>query len=1000
MMIFDSIKKRLNNTIILIKNTWNINKKFIPYFDRIEKYTTLKRIDEDIDVDIVKIYQEIKDYDSVRYSSEILRYDSFLLKAKEHNKTIEAIDKVVKEFSYSSFIDTPNIEKLNYYVSIVEKIKSFIFIDEIYLDFCKQVTEIKENYDIINQQFSLLDLYEKSFAFEGDYYFDNSEKNKLTKKLEPLLLCLKQSDKMFYDFSKLEKIDNLIAIHNDNYVKNHKKDLIFSNIGGKSLDEEQREAILRDEKANLVIAGAGSGKTLTICGKVKFLLERENVNPEDILLLSYSKKSAEDLSKKAKEIDGRLMVGTFHKLGLDILKVTQNKIFTVEEQYNAIIEAYFREEMKNKPDMLEKVLNYFAFYLTSFRHNKKYDTPGEMYEDLKMCDYSTLKTMLELYSNPDKKETIKKEIVKSFEEMAIANFYFINGVDYIYENPYEIDVSTIEKRQYKPDFYLKEYGIYHEHYGIDIEGKASQYNGEEAQIYVDGIKWKRNIHQTNHTTCIETYSYEFEDGTVFKKLRQRLIGKGVKLKPLSNKEIYDALLSIYEGQNFKSFINLIKSFLSLYKARYKTESQLDVFKSYPFQNGYESARANLFLDIVKDVYLYYIDYIRSRDRIDFDDMILKSSDALELTNKFSYKYIIVDEFQDISYSRMLFLKKLIQKGNSRLFAVGDDWQAIYRFSGCDLNIFLNFSDFFGTSQINLITSTHRNSQELQEIASSFIQANPEQHNKKIKSEKHLINPVKIVYYIDDKYAGLLKILSSIYKINNNASVLILGRNNKDINDYLTTRFYKDKFTRVDNGELVVSKDFPTLNLKYSTVHGSKGLEDEFVIIINADNTRLGFPNRIEDDEMLNLVLSGESDFEYAEERRLWYVALTRTKTYTYILSNLNNPSIYVKEIKEKCEVEDLEIFEAKGDSINCPHCKSGRLVTRTNELNGSEFYGCSNYPFCHYKINDFRAVERGLKCSECGDFLVYRKGPYGPFYGCHNYPRCKHKEEYSKEKFS
>ena len=999
MGFFDSIKKGFNNAVSWVKNTWNLNEKFTPYFNKREKFSTLRKINESIDSDITRIYQEIKAYNPTKYASAISRYERFIPKVREHNNTIETIDNGMKGFNFRSFIDAPlehNISELNPYLIIVEKIKSFSYMDETYSNFCSEVLEIKNNFEFIKRQFLLLDLYKKVFDFNGDFYFDILEKNKIIAKLEPLLLCLKETGKRYYDFSKLDQIDQLIKEHNDEYVKTHKNDLLFNNIRGNSLDDEQREAILREEMANLTIAGAGSGKTLTICGKVRFLLETKKVNPEDILLLSYSKKSAEDLSRKVKEIDERLTVGTFHKLGLDILKQTQNRVFDVEEQYNAIIESYFREEMKNRPEMLEKVLNYFAFYLATTKHNKKYETPGDMYEDLKKCDYRTLKTLLELSTNPDKKETIKKEIVKSFEEMAIANFYFINGIDYIYENPYEVDVSTAEKRQYNPDFYLKNYKIYHEHFGIDKNGNASQYKGEEAQAYVDGISWKRNIHQTHNTICIETYSYEFEDGTIFKKLKQELLNKGVKFKPLTKNEIYDALLSIYEGQNFKSFINLIKSFLSLYKARYKTESQFDKFRNYSFENGYERERAGLFLDIVKDVYLYYMDYIRSKDRIDFDDMILQSSDALMNTDNFSYKYIIVDEFQDISYSRMLFLKKLIEKGNSRLFAVGDDWQAIYRFSGCDLNIFLNFSDFFGVSQTSFITSTHRNSQELQDIAGPFIKQNPEQYNKTIKSDKHLTNPVKIMYYTDDKYSGLLGILNSIYKINNKASVLILGRNNKDIEDFYTTRFYRDKFAKVENGDLIVSKDYPTLNLKFSTVHSSKGLEDEFVIIINADDSRLGFPNKVEDDELLNLVLSSKSNFEYAEERRLWYVALTRTKTYTYILASQNNPSIFVEEIKDKCEILNPEVLEIDNGHISCPHCKSGRLVIRTNGLNGKKFYGCSNFPFCNYKIDDFRAVDRNLRCPICGEFMVYRKGPYGAFYGCRNYPRCKHKEEYFK----
>lgn len=131
-------------------------------------------------------------------------------------------------------------------------------------------------------------------------------------------------------------------------------------------------------------------------------------------------------------------------------------------------------------------------------------------------------------------------------------------------------------------------------------------------------------------------------------------------------------------------------------------------------------------------------------------------------------------------------------------------------------------------------------------------------------------------------------------------------------------------------------------------------------------------------------------------RRLWYVALTRTKTYTYILASQNNPSIFVEEIKDKCEILNPEVLEIDNGHISCPHCKSGRLVIRTNGLNGKKFYGCSNFPFCNYKIDDFRAVDRNLRCPICGEFMVYRKGPYGAFYGCRNYPRCKHKEEYFK----
>jgi DNA helicase-4 len=189
-----------------------------------------------------------------------------------------------------------------------------------------------------------------------------------------------------------------------------------------------------------------------------------------------------------------------------------------------------------------------------------------------------------------------------------------------------------------------------------------------------------------------------------------------------------------------------------------------------------------------------------------------------------------------------------------------------------------------------------------------------------------------------------------------------------------------------------------MNLSYSTVHGSKGLEADYVVIINADDSRLGFPNKMEDDVLLNMVLSSKSNYEFAEERRLWYVALTRTKNYTYILANNENPSIFVKEISDKCLVMNPDMELNHNGEIKCPHCKSGRLVERRNESDGTKFFGCSNYPYCDYTIDDFMAVTRNKRCPRCGDFMIYKKGPYGAFYGCHNYPRCKHKEEYIPSK--
>lgn len=959
-----------------------------------------------IDPEMEEFYKFLKAADPYKYEKDIKAYESHVASIPGHNAMIRRLDADIATFSFQSFIDDPlahSLDELKRYDKTLEELsqRASSARAQKYNDFCNQIEELRRNFAEIRAQFGYAPHYQSLAAIEGDRYIDSESRKSVLDRVAPIRSSISKAGKSYYPFPNIDHLGELIDKHNEEYIRSHMGDPIFDDVGGRSLDPEQRRSILAAEKACLTIAGAGSGKTLTICGEVKYLLQHDGVKPEDILLLSYSRKSADDLSARVSVIDPRLTVGTFHKIGLDILKEARGVKLTVEEQYDEIVERYFRQEMARRPGMTEKVLDWFAYYLTPNRRNKKYETEGEMFEDLKKKDFKTLKSiLLELSLDPEKKETIKKEFVKSFEEMALANFYFINGVDYLYESTYkEAKTASLERRQYTPDFYLPKYRIYHEHFGIGRDGVPHQFEGDEADEYVAGIAWKRAIHRENETTLIETYSYEFDEGTVFSKLEKELKAKGVEFHPLSQDDILKALNSIYQGQNFRSFIKLVSSFLSLYKARYVGKSHIAELRRAKFADAYDRNRANLFLDIVEDVYDFYFTWLRGEGKIDFDDMILQSTEAVDSIGGFNYKHIIVDEFQDISFSRMMFLKKLISRGNSRLYAVGDDWQAIYRFAGCDLDILTRFESYFGRSAINYITSTHRNSQELQDIAGPFVMKNPEQYKKSIKSDKHLENPIKVAWYGDDRNAALLNALDDIHDGlpagENKARVLVLGRNNHDIDGYLTTDLYLE---RGDEGlRRIVYRNWPQCEISYSTVHGSKGLEEDFVIIINADDARLGFPNQVEDDEILNLVLSQKSEYEYAEERRLWYVALTRTRSSVYIIASAEFPSPFLKEIIDGCEEINEPTGEEEGEHILCPRCGSGRLRIKERGSDRKKFIGCSNYPYCRYTIDGkyLKDVQRNARCPECGDFLVLRKGRYGLFYSCVN-RGCDHTENYEK----
>ena len=373
-------------------------------------------------------------------------------------------------------------------------------------------------------------------------------------------------------------------------------------------------------------------------------------------------------------------------------------------------------------------------------------------------------------------------------------------------------------------------------------------------------------------------------------------------------------------------------------------------------------------------------------------MILQSTELLNSTTNFKYSYIIVDEFQDISWSRMQFLKKLIDHGNSQLFAAGDDWQSIYRFTGSDINIFTNFKSYFDDSQISFVTMTHRNSQELQDIMHDFICKNPSQIDKHMKSNIHTNTPIKVMYYSTNKRTAFLNIIKEISSISNRANILVLGRNNNDIDAIKeTNKILLKRDKENDDSYKIIIKEYPYLNIKYSTVHKSKGLEEDYVILINADDGLIGFPNRMDDDPILNLVLSSKENYPFSEERRLWYVALTRAKLCTYIIANNTHTSPFLAEILQKCSIMNKKEQIKEQDIIYCPRCKTGNLSERSYP-DGNSYWKCSNYPYCDYTIRDKEALRKKHICPICGDYMVYRYSYNYKFYGCHNYPYCKHTE--------
>lgn len=790
----------------------------------------------------------------------------------------------------------------------------------------------------------------------------------------------KETKKFNNNYTNLKNtINNKNKLYIDIEKTKYKK--YFDNLLEYPLDEEQRNAIITDDNNNLVIAGAGSGKTSTMIGKVKYLIKKKNIKPENIIVISFTNQAVENFKNKLK-ID-KVECTTFHKLGLNILSDNKKRDIASNLLENTINNYLNNDILKNKDNLFDfiKLISLYI-HIPCLNDDK---TLGEIFEYERGYDLETLKS--KVLQQKNNLTTLNLEKVKSYEELAIANYLYINGINYVYEESYKYDISSKKHRQYHPDFYLPDYEIYIEHFGINKNQRAPQYTKIEEEKYLEGIKFKRKIHKKYQTKLIETYSYYFSDGTIFENLEKTLKDNDVKFIPANYKIIYDAIMNQKVSNELTSLKELISKFISLFKGNNYSDATFKEFINDSINK--KDIRSYLLLTMIENIYLKYQENLTNNNQIDFNDMINLATKKVA-DNKFNRQidYIIIDEFQDISFSRYSLVREIQKKYNTKIICVGDDWQSIFRFSGSDIDMFVNFEKYFEHPKILMINSTHRNSQQLIDIAGNFIMKNKSgQIQKKLKSTKKIPNPITIYYYKNDIKKATNDALKDL--INDGCNeVAVIGRNRSDLNNYINTKNFKLPVN--------LSKIF-NKNVVFTTVHSSKGLEYDGTIICNLKNSLSGFPNKMSDDKIINYVSLSKSDFLFDEERRLFYVALTRTKGKCALLVPSSTPSFFIKELLE-IGGNKIKVIISEDDnqlhSPNCPKCQTGKLIVRNN--NNSTFVGCSNYPKCDFNSKYIDIINNPIKCPNCGGFLVKRKGKYGNFYSCINYPKCTYTSKIEK----
>lgn len=616
-------------------------------------------------------------------------------------------------------------------------------------------------------------------------------------------------------------------------------------------------------------------------------------------------------------------------------------------------------------------------------------------------------------SRTKKTVTIQNEVLRSHQEVEIANFLYLNQLDYEYEPLYQYNI-LFAKKPYTPDFLIHqgEKCAYIEHFGITQDGKNDRFSDDQLAAYKKAINDKVQLHRQHGTNLIYTFSQYNDRRPLLEHLKEELEKNGFELRPRSNKEVMEKLVTTEENRYIRKLLNLICRFITNFKTNgYQADEFTRMYHST------QNVRTRLFLDICNDCYLEYERYLKEHNAVDFQDMINESARILrevkEMKQQLDFKYIIVDEYQDISRQRFDLVKALSEVTSAKIIAVGDDWQSIYAFSGSDITLFTKFEEKMGYAKLLKIVNTYRNSQEVIDIAGNFIQKNKTQITKELKSPKRIEDPV-IIY----TYDGTLKkpnednrtganyaiahavevALGQIIEFNKkegkaeNSSILLLGRFGFD-GDKLER---SGLFEYIGRGNKLKSVKYPELNITFMTAHASKGLGYDNVIVVNGRNETYGFPSKIEDDPVLAFVIKGDRSIDYAEERRLFYVAMTRTKNRVYFIAPEQNPSEFLLEIKRDYRNVVLRgnwNEEPPQNSIarkTCPIC-GYPMQLRYKKAYGLRLYICTNEPeVCGFMTNEYAAGKLSiLKCDQCRDgYLIVKPGKENTYVlGCTNYKK-------------
>lgn len=690
------------------------------------------------------------------------------------------------------------------------------------------------------------------------------------------------------------------------------------------LDYEQAQAVATHGKHIQVIARAGSGKTTTLVNRAIFLQRHCSIPPNQLILLAFNRKAAEEIKERLEKYFGDSIphVMTFHALAYAIVHPEEALLYD-DPASNSLAKSrslqYVIDDFLRDPKFKDEIR---LLMLEHFRTD---------WEKIVSGGYDLEKSELLEYRRSLPNVSLRGEYLKSHGEKLIADFLFEHDIPYQYERNYWWNGVN-----YRPDFTVfltSESGLIVEYFGLRGDPDYDELTEEKRKYWRQNRSWK----------LLEIFPNDVSVGRerFFTNIKQILEKNGVNCSPLTEDEIWNRI----KERAIDKFTGTAVAFIQRCRKLSLTPKQLtDLVDLRTDLSPVEKK----FLKIARHIYGAYLGRLSATGEEDFDGLMQRAAGAIrEGQSIFERKsgqgdlldirYMFIDEYQDFSD---LFLKlvQAIRSQNDRIefFCVGDDWQAINGFAGSDLQFYKNFQHYFFPSSELYISTNYRSSKSIVELGNALMEglgkpavaSKPDHGTILIGNLEEFIpsDREKERHNGDEITPAVLRLVSNLLSTEKN--VLLLSRKNT-LPWYINYDAVQSlKKSGLDAYCDLIRSYFPEElrnRISTSTAHKYKGLQNDAVIVVDA--VLRSYP-LIHPDWIFTRVLGDDIEKIISEERRLFYVALTRAVETLIILTEQNNISPFLQDIVSSQALQDIswEEFSPVKD-------ENSRLTVRVGNLN-------------------------------------------------------------------